>query len=143
MNRQGLLLCTKYSVAPNYFGYCGPDENMSLIDHLRENVIDKEVHSILSEFETLFLNLTFIARENKIQDVFDKQVVEAYWIGNRLLECISNKDYAYLLAEKFSLPKKIGDKTFLKMKHKILTYRLHFMCLIFLRERVMILVLIP
>ena len=96
MNKQGLLLCAKYSVAPNYFGYCGPDENKSLIDHLKEGIADREVKSILSEFETLYLNLTLIAKENKITDVFDRRVVEAYWVGNHLLQNISSRDYTYL-----------------------------------------------
>ena len=119
MNKLGLLLCAKYSVAPNYFGYCGPDENKSLVDHLKENVGDKEVQSILSEFETLYLNLTLIAKENKIADVFDKRVVEAYWVGNELLQSVSSRHYAYLLNEKFNLAKKLGSKNLSKLSHKI------------------------
>lgn len=125
MNKQGLLLCAKYSVAPNYFGYCGPDENSSLIDHLKEQIADKDVQTILTEFETLFLNLKFIATENGIQDPFNERVVEAYWVGNPLLENISNKDYSYLLSEKFNLEKKTGPKVFLKIKQKVLSYRLY------------------
>lgn len=119
MNKQGLLLCAKYSVAPNYFGYCGPDENKSLVDHLKENVADKEVQSILSEFETLYLNLTLIAKENKIDDIFDEKVVEAYWVGNQLLQNISSRDYTHLLDEKFNLEKKLGPKILGKLSHKI------------------------
>lgn len=121
MNKQGLLLCARYSVAPNFYGYCGPDENKNLIDHLKENVADKEVRSVLFEFETLLLNLTLIAYENKIYDPFDHRVVEAYWIGNSLLHRIKNIDYAALLKEKFKLPKKIGEKNFLKMQYKLLS----------------------
>ena len=119
MNKQGLLLCAKYSVAPNYFGYCGPDENKSLIDHLKEGIADREVKSILSEFETLYLNLTLIAKENKITDVFDRRVVEAYWVGNHLLQNISSRDYTYLLNEKFNLGKKLGEKQLAKLSNKI------------------------
>jgi len=125
MNKKGLLLCTKYSVAPNYFGYCGPDENRSLVDHLKEQVSDREVQSILSEFDTLFLNLTFIARENNVEDVFHEKVVEAYWVGNRLLEHIKSKDYAYLLDEKFKLEKKLGRGKFGQLKHKVLKHVLY------------------
>jgi hydrogenase maturation factor len=121
MNKQGLLLCARYSVAPNYFGYCGPDENKNLIDHLKENIADREIQSVLSEFETLFLNLTLIAYENKITDPFDSRVVEAYWIGNSLLHKVKNVDYTKLLKEKFKLPKKIGNNNFLKMQYKLLS----------------------
>lgn len=96
-------MCARYSVAPNFFGYCGPDENPSLVDHLKEQVADKEVSSILSEFETLYQYLIFIATENKIPDPFDRQVVEAYWVGNGLLRNVSNSDYFSLLKEKFNI----------------------------------------
>lgn len=125
MNKHGLLLCAKYSVAPNYFGYCGPDENKSLVDHLKENLGDKEVRSILSEFETLYLNLTLIAKENKIADVFDKQVVEAYWVGNQLLQNVSSRDYAHLLDEKFNLKKKLGPKILGKLSYKMQTHKIY------------------
>jgi hydrogenase maturation factor len=121
MDKQGLLLCARYSVAPNYYGYCGPDENLSLVDHLKEQVADKEVSSILSEFETLYQYLIFIATENKIQDPFDRTVVEAYWIGNSLLHKASNFDYISLLREKLSIEHTIGMKKFHAIKRKIIS----------------------
>ncbi len=121
MDKQGLLLCARYSVAPNFFGYCGPDENPSLVDHLKEQIADKEVSSILSKFDTLYQYLIFIATENKIRDPFDKKVVEAYWIGNSLLHKASNSDYIALLHEKLSLEHKIGMKKFQPIKRKILS----------------------
>lgn len=121
MDKQGLLLCARYSIAPNFFGYCGPDKNLSLIDHLKEQVADNEVSSILSEFETLYQYLIFIATENKIPDPFDRNVVEAYWVGNSLLNKASNFDYVALLKEKLSLENKTGMKKFHTIKRKILT----------------------
>lgn len=124
MDKQGLLLCARYSAAPNFFGYCGPDENLSLIDHLKEKRGDKEVKQILSEFETLYLNLKLIAFENKISDPFNNRVVEAYWIGNSLLNNIKNIDYVSLLKERFKLEKKIGNEKFSELKLKVLSNRL-------------------
>src|SRR3989344_9054040 len=121
MDSKGLLLCARYSSAPNYFGYCGPPKNSSLIDHLREDVGDIEVKHILSQFDTLYLNLKLIAFENKIKDPFTKKVVEAYWIGNNLLNKVKNKDYVSLLSEKFKLEKKIGNKKFELLKYKFLS----------------------
>lgn len=125
MNKQGLLLCARYSAAPNFFGYCGPDKNINLVDHLHENVADREVEVILSEFDTLFLNLKLIATENNIPDVFDRQVVEAYWVGNDLLRHISVENYTALLLEKFNLPRKLGNSGFARLKRKMLSYRLY------------------
>lgn len=121
MDKQGLLLCARYSAAPNFFGYCGPDKNLNLIDHLKEEVGDREVQSILSEFETLYQYLIFIATENNIRDPFDKKVVEAYWVGNSLLHKASNFDYVALLNEKLSLENKTGMKKFHSIKRKVLS----------------------
>ncbi len=117
---KGLLLCARYSVAPNFFGYCGPDQNLNLVDHLKENVADKEVDIILSQFETLFSYLKLISKENDILDPFNPKVVEAYWVGNSLLNKVSNSDYVSLLSEKMTLTKKIGERTYNKIKMKVL-----------------------
>src|SRR3989344_6361488 len=106
MDAKGLLLCARYSSAPNFFGYCGPPKNSTLLDHLREEIGDNEVENILSEFDTLYLNLRLISFENKIKDPFDFRVVEAYWVRNDLLNNINSKDYVALLSEKFNLEKK-------------------------------------
>jgi hypothetical protein len=122
MDKQGLLLCARYSVAPNFFGYCGPEKNSSLVDYLKEGIGDREVKAILTEFDTLFSYLKLISTENKIVDPFDRRVIEAYWLGNPLLENISNLNYLYLLEEKLSLEKKIDKKNFQKIKTKIMTH---------------------
>ncbi|OGK38040.1 hypothetical protein A3F60_03370 [Candidatus Roizmanbacteria bacterium RIFCSPHIGHO2_12_FULL_39_8] len=124
MDPKGLFLCARYSAAPNFFGYCGPDENRSLIQHLKEKKADKEVQSILSEFESLYLNLNLIAHENKIRNPFAAKVVEAYWIGNPLLTHIKNIDYVSLLKEKFELEKKMGNEAFSRLKYKFLNNKL-------------------
>lgn len=121
MDTKGLLLCARYAVAPNFFGYCGPDENKSLIDHLKDNIIDKEVQLHLSEFETLYPYLQLIAKENHIDDPFDKRVVEAYWVGNALLHSMNKNDYVALLRENLQIEKKIESKKFVTMKRKMYT----------------------
>ena len=125
MDSKGLLLCARYSSAPNFFGYCGPEENASLIDHLKEKVADKEVGVILSQFDSLFSYLKLISTENKIADPFNQKVVEAYWIGNPLLDNISNKNYSYLLQEKLDLEKKMEVIKFQKIKAKVLSARFY------------------
>lgn len=121
MDSQGLLLCARYSSAPNFFGYCGPPKNSTLVDHLREDIGDREVENILSQFDTLFLNLRLIAHENKIKEPFDQRVVEAYWIGNSLLKNVKSKNYTAMLGEKFELEKKIGRDKFGKLQYKFMS----------------------
>lgn len=125
MDEHGVLMCAKYSIPPNFFGYCGPPKNSNLVDHLREQKADKEISLILSEFETLYLYLKLISIENKIADCFNKKVVEAYWLGNSLLKNTSNIDYANLLKEKFEIEKKIGRGKTEKINAKILSYRFY------------------
>ncbi len=125
MDTRGLLLCARYSSAPNFFGYCGPEENVSLVDHLKERTADKEVEIILSQFDTLYSYLKLISVENKIGDPFNHEVVEAYWIGNSLLNHISNRNYAYLLQEELDLENKMGKIKFQRVKAKALSTKFY------------------
>jgi len=122
MDKQGLILCSKYAISPNSLGYCGPDENESLSQHLEENLVDKEVNHILSEFETMYPYLQLIAKENRIRDPFNQKVVEAYWLGNFLLNNVHKSDYLSFLQEKLSMEKKVIKKDFQKIKEKLSRY---------------------
>ncbi len=114
-------MCSRYAASPNFFGYCGPNKNSNIIDHLKEKIADKELTHLLTEFETLYPYLQLIAKENKIADPFERRVVEAYWLGNNLLNNIKNKDYLDFLKEKLVLNKRITDQGFKKIANKILT----------------------
>ncbi len=119
MDNQGILLCAKYAVSPNFFGYCGPDKNLSLVDHLKESIADDELVAILSDFETLFPYLQLIARQNKITDPFDRRVVEAYWLGNNFLKPTTALEYEAFAKEKLLLAGKLSKDDFLNLKLKI------------------------
>jgi len=121
MDNIGLLLASRYAASPNTFGYCGPNENASIINHLHEGVADRELAHHLTEFETFYPYLLFIARENKIADPFDRRVVEAYWIGNSLLERCSSNNYLAFLTEKLAGEKKLGHTLFTTLKQKVLS----------------------
>ncbi len=125
MDYKGLLLCARYSSAPNFYGYCGPNENETLVGNLAAKDRYREIASILSEFETLYLYLRLISYENRVPDPFDQKVVEAYWIGNKLLNNVQNVDYGALLEERFAIEKKIGFKKYLLMRRKILGNKLY------------------
>jgi hypothetical protein len=119
MNKSGLLLCAKYAASPNFFGYCGPNLNRSLTDHIVEKIADQELEVILSDFETLFPYLNLIAKKNNINDPFDVRVVEAYWIGNSFLKPVTPLEYAAFAKEKLLLDKKIDLENFGRLKFKI------------------------
>ena len=122
MDRQGLILCARYAAAPNFFGYCGPDKNKTIIDQLKEKTADKEMTYLLSEFETLYPYLSLIAYENGVKDPFDRMVVDAYWIGNHYLKKIPAGDCLSFFDERLQLTKKIGQKDYEKIKKKVFSY---------------------
>jgi len=107
-NNDGRLLSASYSFSPNRLGYCGPDENKEMLDYLVEGTGDPGLASILERFEGMYPYLKFIAEANGIPDPFDRRVVEAYWIGNGLLERASLVDFYRALKERFS--KRMGEK---------------------------------
>lgn len=109
---RGLILCAKYAVAPNFFGYCGPDDNKNIVDHLVEKYKDEELVYLLKEFGTLYPYLQLIARQNQINNPFNHSVIEAYWIGNSLLKAVNAFEYQAFSKEKLILDKKLSKIDF-------------------------------
>ena len=109
-------MCARYSAAPNFFGYCGPNKSATLIDHLTDKAADNEVGTILSEFETLFPYLELIAKKNRLLDPYDSRVVEAYWLGNAFQKPVSEQEYSAFLKERLSIDKKIATAEFMDIR---------------------------
>ncbi len=125
--KKGLLLCARYALAPNFFGYCGPRKSASLIDHLKEEIVDEEVNHILSDFETMTPYLQLIARKNHLPSPFLYPVVEAYWIGNELLKPLSPLEFSAFTQEKLFLDKKLPNINILNLKLKIKNLKFSFL----------------
>lgn len=121
----GILKCSKYSFGPNRLHYCGPDQNIELSTLIKAGALvgDKGfgLSSILKEFKTLFPYLKHIANSNQITDPFDKKVVEAYWLGNSLLEKIEKQKFYDFLIDDLNMKKKKSLKDFLKLSEKVST----------------------
>jgi len=69
-------------------------------------ILDLGASEILGNFSTLYPYLCLIAYQNNFSDPFDPLVVEAYWLGNQLLEKVRIKSYADHLIDKMELKKK-------------------------------------
>lgn len=96
----GILRSSRYAFGPNRLHYCGPDKNRELGERIKQEDADPGLHSILKEFKTLYPYLKLIAEANAIADPFDARVVEAYWLGNELLENIGKERlYNFLVAD--------------------------------------------
>ena len=70
---------------PNALGYCGPADSVELFE-VSSAGADREISALATAFDGAFPYLQLIAGTNGIDDPLDSRVVEAYWIGNRLLE---------------------------------------------------------
>lgn len=108
---EGLITCARYAYSPNKLGYCGPDQNENILGYITTGTEDLGLKEILIDFQTLKPYLTFIAKANKVPDPFDSRVIEAYWIGNNLLEKISVKQFYKYLNDDFIIPKKVNKKS--------------------------------
>ncbi len=97
----GLLLFGRYAYPPNRLGYCGANEHETLLDYLSIGRSDTGLAELARKFEGAYPYLRLIARANGIQDPFDPRVVEAYWIGNRLLEKVESSLFYSSLKERF------------------------------------------
>jgi len=82
VSAQGALLFARYAYPPNELGYCGPEGASALLRPDATAVIERRAR----QFEGAWCYLEFIAESAGIPDPLDPRVVEAYWVGNELLE---------------------------------------------------------
>lgn len=113
---KGLLLFAKYAFPPNQLQYCGPQNSRAIFDYIKFNKTDLGLRELLSKFEGALPYLTLIAKANSIQDPFDQMVVEAYWIGNELLDNVGENEFAKNLSDRFKNRIKSKDFQWLMTK---------------------------
>lgn len=114
MNTAGLLLLSRFASPPNLLSLCGPDKQKDLSWYCQTGKVDQGTVEILKEFQTAYPYLKLIASQNNIVDPFHPQVVEAYWLGNCLLNNVSLKEFNRFLTDGLYLKKKL-DKTTLSL----------------------------
>jgi len=98
----GSLRFIRYGFMPNRLRYCGGDDNRTLFEYGVERAIDGGLAPLLQRFSGALPYLQLIARANHIADPFDARVVEAYWIGNSLLEGVEVRQLYDHLRERFA-----------------------------------------
>jgi len=111
----GSLQCARYAFMPNKLRYCGGDKNSLLYQYTSNFYQDPGLSGLLKEFETLYPYLKLIAYKNKIVNPLDKRVVEAYWLGNSLLNNIKAKDLFNHMVDIQKLKKKLKKNIFEKV----------------------------
>lgn len=110
----GALLFGRFAYPPNALGYCGPGDPTGLLEQAatpelafgsaaaRERLIAaKEIAERARSFEGAWPYLQLIAGANNISDPLDRRVVEAYWIGNELLDNVTPALFAASVETRF------------------------------------------
>ncbi len=90
MSDRGALLFARYAYPPNALGYCGPAGADAMLSPDATGEIERRAR----RFEGAWSYLQLIAEGSGIADPLDERVVEAYWLGNDLID---NVDPAWLV----------------------------------------------
>ena len=98
----GTILFARYAFMPNRLSYCGGDDNKALFNYCVAKQTDPGLVLILRKFQAAYPYLKLIASSNHIPDPFDARVVEAYWIGNELLDGVDLAQFYNSLRERFT-----------------------------------------
>ncbi|HKY52605.1 MAG TPA: DUF6390 family protein [Candidatus Limnocylindria bacterium] len=105
----GTLRFVRYAFMPNLLRYCGGDDNRALLDYGTAGVTDRGLRDLLGRFTGAVPYLKLIARANHIADHFDPRVVEAYWLGNELLDGVEVRQLYDAIVERFG--KQLSGRT--------------------------------
>jgi hypothetical protein len=97
----GPVLFGRYAFGPNRLGYCGPDESRSLLAFAAAGTEERGLRSLARGFEGAYPYLQLIAAANDLADPLDRDVVEAYWLGNGLTAAVRPRELHRSVEERF------------------------------------------
>jgi hypothetical protein len=97
MSAAGAVLFARYAYPPNELGYCGP----AGADVLLAGAAD-EIARRARGFEGAWAYLEFLAAAAGLADPLAEEVVEAYWVGNPLLDAVGSAGLAEFLRCRFA-----------------------------------------
>ena len=97
----GPLLFVRFAYPPNALGYCGPETGDELLEYADAGVTDGGLRQRARGFAGAWPYLEVIAHANGLDDPLDVRVVEAYWLGNGLLDAVAPTWLGSSLEERF------------------------------------------
>ncbi len=97
----GALLFARYAYPPNSLGLCGADVQHTLIQYGDAGESDGGLSELARTFEGAWPYLELIAGCNGLDDPLDPRVVEAYWVGNELLDRVGPGDLVHHVDDRF------------------------------------------
>jgi hypothetical protein len=102
MSWDGALRFARFAVPPNQLGYCGPADHVELRAYgSGELAPDGGLRRLAAGFDGAWPYLQLLAGAARTDDPLDDRVVEAYWIGNSLLESVAANDWGWHLVDRF------------------------------------------
>jgi hypothetical protein len=96
----GPVRFARFAFPPNRLGYCGPGDGGDLAHYTRGHE-DPGLREIAAGFEGAFPYLQLLAGSNHRADPLDADVVEAYWIGNDLLDRVPVGEFGRSIDARF------------------------------------------
>lgn len=99
----GPIMFVRYAFPPNYHGACGPPDSMGLFQYGASSVVDDGLRNLARQFAGAWPYLELIAATTGIADPLDRRVVEAYWLGNGLLDRVGARHLGTSMDERFRL----------------------------------------
>ena len=96
----GPVRFARFAFPPNRLGYCGPGDGGELAHYTRGHE-DPGLSEIAAGFEGAYPYLQLLAGSNHRPDPLDADVVEAYWIGNELLDHVPLHDFGTSIDDRF------------------------------------------
>jgi hypothetical protein len=97
----GPTLFARYAYPPNERGSCGPPQHRTLFEYSVAGEVDPGLEQLARQFAGAWPYLEFIAGVSGIPDPLDHRVVEAYWLGNPLLDRIDMTTFGNALMDRF------------------------------------------
>lgn len=110
MSEDGALMFARFAFPPNELGYCGPDAADELLERTAFGAAGPGLRELARGFAGAWPYLELIAGANRIADPLEYGVVEAYWIGNRLLERVGPRLLGESLLIRFPPRHGTGDR---------------------------------
>jgi hypothetical protein len=115
----GTSLAIRFSYMPNFLRYCGPKEaNKDFLHYLTRpnSKIAAAVENDLKRFEGLYPYLSAIAAKSG-KKFTHHEVIEAYWIGNDLLDNFNSNDMKKIINAlvKRGLPAAVAEERLKKL----------------------------
>lgn len=117
MSSDGLETFFRFVFPPNKLNYCGPEGiHKKIIEFLKgKKELRNELGSSIHEFKAAYSYLKLITKSNFMRDPLDERVVEAYWIGNELLEKVSDSALKRMIHSEFPKFNSVPEEVLLKL----------------------------